>query len=91
MTLFEPLKFRSLEVKNRLFRSNISGKFDLEDGRPTRTRMNWERMFAEGGVGAIISSYVPVLTKNALGRRANQQPEALWVLRIDRPIFGSGN
>lgn len=61
MTLFEPLKFKNLEVKNRLFRSNISGKFDLETGRPTQTRINWETMFAKGGIGAIISSYVPVL------------------------------
>ncbi len=61
MSLFEPLKFRNLEVKNKLFRSNISGKFDLETGRPTQTRINWETMFARGGVGAIISSYVPVL------------------------------
>ena len=26
--LFEPLKFRNLTVKNRLFRSNIAGRFD---------------------------------------------------------------
>ena len=61
MILFSPLEFRNLTVKNRIFRSNISGKFDLEDGRPTQTRVNWETMFAQGGAGAIISSYVPVL------------------------------
>ncbi len=61
LTVFSPLKMRNLEVKNRIFRSNISGRFDNEDGSLTQTRVNWECMFAEGGVGAIISSYVPVL------------------------------
>lgn len=59
--VFTPLKMRNLEVKNRIFRSNISGKWDNEDGSLTQTRINWECMFADGGVGAIISSYVPVL------------------------------
>ncbi|WP_156679147.1 NADH:flavin oxidoreductase [Sphingomonas profundi] len=58
--IFTPLKFRNLEVKNRIFRSSISGRFDNEDGSPTQTRINWESKFAAGGVGAIISSYVPV-------------------------------
>ena len=58
--IFEPLKFRSLEVKNRIFRSNISGRFDNSDGSGTQTRINWETKFAKGGVGAIVSSFVPV-------------------------------
>ena len=58
--IFAPLHFRSLTVKNRVFRSNISGRFDNEDGSLTQTRINWECRFAKGGVGAIISSYVPV-------------------------------
>jgi 2,4-dienoyl-CoA reductase-like NADH-dependent reductase (Old Yellow Enzyme family) len=58
--LFEPLSFRNLTVKNRVFRSNISGRFDNYDGTGTQTRINWEVKFAEGGVGAIISSFVPV-------------------------------
>jgi 2,4-dienoyl-CoA reductase (NADPH2) len=58
--LFEPLEFRSLTVKNRLFRSNISGRFDNYDGSGTRARVNWEERFARGGVGAVVSSYVPV-------------------------------
>src|SRR5262249_22630513 len=59
--IFTPLKFRNLTVKNRIFRSNISGRFDNEDGSLTQTRINWECKFAARGVGAIISSYVPVL------------------------------
>ncbi len=58
--IFEPLKFRNLTVKNRLFRSNISGRFDNYDGSGTQTRIHWEESFAAGGIGAIISSFVPV-------------------------------
>lgn len=58
--IFTPLRFRNLTVKNRIFRSNISGRFDNEDGSLTQTRINWECRFAKGGAGAIISSYVPV-------------------------------
>ena len=58
--IFTPLAFRSLTVKNCIFRSSISGRFDNEDGSLTQTRINWECRFAQGGVGAIISSYVPV-------------------------------
>jgi len=58
--IFSPLKFRHLTVKNRIFRSNISGRFDNYDGSGTPARINWEEKFARGGVGAIISSYAPV-------------------------------
>lgn len=58
--IFEPLKFRHLTVKNRIFRSSISGRWDNYDGSGTQPRINWEEKFARGGVGAIISSFVPV-------------------------------
>jgi 2,4-dienoyl-CoA reductase-like NADH-dependent reductase (Old Yellow Enzyme family) len=58
--IFQPLKFRNLTVKNRIFRSNISGRFDNYDGSGNQARINWEVKFAKGGVGAIISSFVPV-------------------------------
>ena len=64
--MFSPLEFRNLTVKNRIFRSSISGRFDGEDGAPTQTRVNWETKFAAGGVGAIITSYVPVLMEGRI-------------------------
>jgi 2,4-dienoyl-CoA reductase (NADPH2) len=58
--IFEPLQFRNLTVKNRIFRSNVAGRFDNYDGSGNQARINWEVKFARGGVGAIISSFVPV-------------------------------
>jgi 2,4-dienoyl-CoA reductase-like NADH-dependent reductase (Old Yellow Enzyme family) len=58
--IFQPITFRNLTIKNRIIRSNISGRFDNYDGSGTRTRINWETKFAKGGVGAIVSSFVPV-------------------------------
>jgi 2,4-dienoyl-CoA reductase-like NADH-dependent reductase (Old Yellow Enzyme family) len=58
--LFRPLAFRHLTVKNRIFRSSISGRIDNYDGSGTPARIAWEDRFARGGVGAIISAHVPV-------------------------------
>jgi 2,4-dienoyl-CoA reductase-like NADH-dependent reductase (Old Yellow Enzyme family) len=59
--LFEPLQLGPhLRVKNRILRSNVSGRFDNEDGSITQARINWEVKFARGGVGAILGSYAPV-------------------------------
>lgn len=58
--LFQPLQFRNLTLKNRIVRSNISGRFDNYDGSGNQARINWELKFARGGVGAILSSFVPV-------------------------------
>src|SRR6202451_3040175 len=61
--IFAPLEFPNsslMKVKNRIFRSSISGRFDNYDGSGTHARINWEEKFARGGVGAIISSFVPV-------------------------------
>ena len=63
--IFEPLKWRNIEIKNRIFRSSISGRLDNEDGGLPQTRINWESKFARGGIGAIISSFVPVSWKAA--------------------------
>ena len=58
--IFQPLQFRNLTVKNRIFRSSISGRWDNYDGSGNQARINWEEKFARGGAGAIISSFVPV-------------------------------
>jgi 2,4-dienoyl-CoA reductase-like NADH-dependent reductase (Old Yellow Enzyme family) len=58
--IFEPLRFRTLEVKNRVFRSSLAGRFNNYDGSGTRTHVNWDLKFARGGVGTIISSNAPV-------------------------------
>jgi 2,4-dienoyl-CoA reductase-like NADH-dependent reductase (Old Yellow Enzyme family) len=58
--IFEPLKFRSLTVKNRLTRSSITGRIDNYDGSGTQARINWETKFARGGVGMIMSAHIPI-------------------------------
>ncbi|HEY7286994.1 MAG TPA: NADH:flavin oxidoreductase [Vicinamibacterales bacterium] len=64
--IFQPLKFKNLTVKNRVFRSNISGRLDNYDGSGNQARINWEVKFAKGGVGGIMSSFVPVLIRGRI-------------------------
>jgi len=65
--IFSPLRFPSgLSVKNRLFRSNLSGMFDDYNGHGGNARINWEAQFARGGAGAIISSYTPVAVRGRI-------------------------
>jgi 2,4-dienoyl-CoA reductase-like NADH-dependent reductase (Old Yellow Enzyme family) len=59
-SIFQPLTFKNLTVKNRVFRSNIAGRLDNYDGSGNQARINWEVKFAKGGVGGIMSSFVPV-------------------------------
>ena len=54
--IFQPLHFRNLTVKNRLFRSSLSGRFDHYDGTGTDLRIEWDVQFAKNGVGTIISN-----------------------------------
>lgn len=58
--IFQQLQFRHLTVKNRIFRSSVTGRWDNYNGSGTQARVNWENKFAKGGVGAIISSYAPI-------------------------------
>jgi 2,4-dienoyl-CoA reductase (NADPH2) len=64
--IFTPIRLGPLEVKNRLFRSSIAGRFDNYDGSGTPVRINWDVKFARGGVGAIISSNAPVSVQGRL-------------------------
>jgi 2,4-dienoyl-CoA reductase-like NADH-dependent reductase (Old Yellow Enzyme family) len=68
--IFAPLQFRSLRVKNRIFRSSVSGRWDNYDGSGTQARINWENSFAAGGVGAIISSYTPISIEGRIAPNA---------------------
>jgi 2,4-dienoyl-CoA reductase (NADPH2) len=58
--IFEPLRFRNLEVGNRVLRSSIAGRFDGWDGSGHQARINWEVRFARAGVGAIVSAWCGV-------------------------------
>jgi 2,4-dienoyl-CoA reductase-like NADH-dependent reductase (Old Yellow Enzyme family) len=58
--IFEPLRFRSLTVENRVFRSSIAGRFDGWDGSGQQARITWEVQFARAGVGAIVSAWCGV-------------------------------
>ena len=66
--ILRPITFpgSKLTVKNRVFRSSISGQFDSYDGAGGYARINWEEKFASGGVGAIISSFVPVTVRGRI-------------------------
>src|SRR4051812_47511972 len=64
--LFQPLQFRSLTIKNRLLRSNISGRIDAYNGAGAPARVAWEARFARGGVGAIVSAHVPVSVRGRI-------------------------
>ena len=64
--IFSPLQFRTLTIKNRILRSNVAGRFDQYDGSGAQARINWELKFARGGVGAIVSSFVPVQSRGRI-------------------------
>src|SRR4030095_16206383 len=54
--IFQPLTINGVTFKNRVFRSSLGGRVDYYDGSMSEARIAWDRRFARGGVGAIISS-----------------------------------
>ncbi len=59
-SIFEPLRLGPLEIRNRIVRSSLGGRFDNYDGSGTEVRINLDVKFARLGFGAIISSHAPI-------------------------------
>ena len=60
--IFQPLTINGLTLKNRVIRSSLGGRIDYYDGSMSDARIAWERQFARGGVGAIVSSNAGIRT-----------------------------
>jgi 2,4-dienoyl-CoA reductase (NADPH2) len=54
--IFEPRRIGGIEVKNRILRSSVGGRSANYDGTVTDVWKNFEKRFADGGVGGIIST-----------------------------------
>jgi 2,4-dienoyl-CoA reductase (NADPH2) len=58
--MFEPIRIGSVTFKNRLMRSSIGGRSAYYDGTVNDAWETFERRFASGGVGGIISATLTV-------------------------------
>ena len=54
--MFEPLTINGVTFSNRLLRSSVGGRTAGYDGTVTDVWKNFEKRFADGGVGGIIST-----------------------------------
>jgi 2,4-dienoyl-CoA reductase-like NADH-dependent reductase (Old Yellow Enzyme family) len=52
----DPITIKGVRFKNRVLRSSVGGRSNNYDGTVTDVWKNFERRFAEGGVGGIIST-----------------------------------
>lgn len=56
MDIFTPYRINRVEFTNRLLRSSVGGRMSTYDGTVTDVWKNFEKRFADGGVGGIIST-----------------------------------
>jgi 2,4-dienoyl-CoA reductase (NADPH2) len=54
--IFDPFTINGVRFQNRILRSSVGGRTGNYDGTVTDVWKNFERRFAEGGVGGIIST-----------------------------------
>lgn len=58
--LFEPFRIKNVTFSNRILRSSIGGRTAYYDGTVSPAWVHFEKRFAEGGVGGIISATISV-------------------------------
>src|SRR5215212_7507109 len=58
--IFEPITINNVAFSNRLLRSSIGGRSAYYDGTVTNAWKNFERRFAQHGVGGIVSATLNV-------------------------------
>lgn len=58
--IFEPLTINQVTFSNRLVRSSIGGRMAYYDGTVNEAWPNFEKRFADGGVGAIVSATLTI-------------------------------
>jgi 2,4-dienoyl-CoA reductase (NADPH2) len=58
--IFEPCRIHNVVFRNRLLRSSVGGRMAHYDGTVSDVWKNFERRFAQGGVGGIISTTLNV-------------------------------
>ncbi len=58
--IFEPFTINGVEFRNRILRSSIGGRYAYYDGTVNPVWARFERRFAEGGVGGLISATITV-------------------------------
>ena len=58
--IFDKVSIGNLEFKNRILRSSVGGRTANWDGKATEIWKNFEKRFASGGIGGIISTTLNV-------------------------------
>ncbi len=58
--IFDKVSIGNLEFKNRILRSSVGGRASNWDGKATEIWKNFEKRFASGGIGGIISTTLNV-------------------------------